>query len=87
MKSSVRQRAEIRGSIPNVAFVKRDIMPFQKRPIFVLEGNRFVMRLLLEDVLGNRLKGRFGNRECCVTVLPRKLRQIPFPHRQVGTDL
>ena len=31
MKSSVRQRAEMRGSIPNIAFVKRDIMPYRSR--------------------------------------------------------
>ena len=45
----------MRGSIPNIAFVKRDIMPFQKCPIFVLEGNRFVMRLLIGHVSGDRL--------------------------------
>jgi hypothetical protein len=38
-------------------------MPFQKCPIFVLEGNRFVMRLLLGHLLGNRLKGRFSETE------------------------
>jgi hypothetical protein len=30
-------------------------MPFQKCPIFVLEGYRFVMRLLLGHVMGDRL--------------------------------
>jgi hypothetical protein len=28
-----------------------------------LEGNRFVMRLLLGHLLGNRLKGRFSETE------------------------
>ena len=62
-------------------------MPFQKRSIFVLKRNRFVMRLLVGYVLDNRLKGRFGHRERCITVLPRKLRQIPFPDRQVRAYL
>ncbi len=62
-------------------------MPFQKRPIFVLERSRFVMCFLSGYVLGNRLQCRFGHRECRVTILPRKVRQMPFPHCLVGTDL
>ena len=77
----------MRRLIPNIAFIEGNIVPFQKRPIFVLEGNGFVMRFLIGHVLGNRLKRRFSHRECRITVLPRKLRQIPFPHRLVGADL
>ena len=38
-------------------------MLFQKRPIFVLESNRFVMHLLVGYILDDCLKGRFGHRE------------------------
>jgi hypothetical protein len=53
-------------------------MAYQKCSILVLKSNRFVMRLLVGHVPDNCCEGQFGHRECCVTVLPRKLGQIRF---------
>ena len=55
--------------IPNITFIKGNMMAFQKRPIFVLECNPIVMRFLIGHVLGNRLECRFSHRECRVVIL------------------
>ena len=59
----------MRRLIPNITFIKGNMMAFQKRPIFVLEGNPIVMRFLIGHVLGNLLECRFSDRECRVVIL------------------
>ena len=46
----------MRRLIPNITFIKGNIMPFQKRSVFVLERNCFVMCFLIGHVVDNRLQ-------------------------------
>ena len=55
-----------------VALIVRNMMPFQKRSVFLLKRLSAMMRLLIENVVGNTVEMGMGRGKRAVTFLPRK---------------
>ena len=66
----VRLNLSMRRLIPNITLIKGNTVPFQKGPVLILKRNRFMMRFLVGNILGNGRERRFGHRESRVTILP-----------------
>ena len=59
-------------SIPHIAFIERDVVPFKKRPVFLLKGFCPVVFALVGDVGADGSHVGFRNGKCSVSRLPRK---------------
>src|SRR5712691_96954 len=66
-------------SIPHVALVIFDFIPFQERPKFVLKSQLFMVGLLVADVSFYRRHIRLTDRERSITRLPEKARELLSP--------
>lgn len=56
--------------LENVTLIVGNMMPLQKPDIFLLERLSAMMRLLIENVVGNTIEMRMGNGKRAVTFLP-----------------
>ena len=56
--------------LENVTLIVGNMMPLQKPDIFLLKRLSAMMRLLMENVVGNTIEMRMGNGKRAVTFLP-----------------
>ncbi len=71
------QRIPNAESIPNISFIKCDIVAFEKCPVFFLKCFCAVVFALVGNVLADSFHIRFGNGEGSVTRLPSEFREFP----------
>jgi hypothetical protein len=56
--------------LKDVTLIVRNMMPFQKRNVFLLKRRSAMMRLLIENVFGNTIEMRMRDGKRAVTFLP-----------------
>jgi len=56
--------------LKDVTLIVGNMMPFQKRNVFLLKGFSAMMRRLIENVVGHAINMRVGDRKRAVAFLP-----------------
>lgn len=56
--------------LKDIALIVRNMMSFQKRNVFLLKRLSAMMRLLIENVVGNTIEMRMGDGKGALTFLP-----------------
>ena len=64
------------GSIPHMAFIECDPIPFQQPQVFILKRHLPVMLRLVPDVSHDRIRIGLADRECTVARLQVEIREL-----------
>jgi hypothetical protein len=65
-----------RESIPNISFIKFNLIPFQKCAELGLKRKPFMMLALVANVSTNFFNRRLAHRKCAVAALSIKIREL-----------